>query len=81
MFCIYRHPHGVSLNGREYFLGKDNKVMLFESKEKALSYIGIVEEGTGGIFVEELGTDESGLKLFDLGAKPEDFIPSKEQGK
>ena len=39
MKVIYQHPEGISLNGKEYLLGKKNKVLMFNNENTALTYL------------------------------------------
>ena len=39
MISIYRYINGISLNGREYLLNKENKVLLFPSSDKAFKFL------------------------------------------
>jgi hypothetical protein len=39
LYHVYTHPHGISLNGREYLLDDEEEVMLFTSINKAVTFI------------------------------------------
>ena len=65
-YRIYRHPEGISLNGKEFVLDKEDKVMLFDTETDAVKLVAddIGEDVTvqeleedHGIFIEE---DEDG---------------------
>jgi hypothetical protein len=40
MIVAYAHPHGISLNGREYLLdAPDGDILFFENDNQLLTYI------------------------------------------
>ena len=39
MYHVYMHPHGISLNGREFLLDDAGNVMLFPSIDNALKFV------------------------------------------
>ena len=65
-FAIYRHPFGISLNGREYALdGPDGDIMEFESREAAIGWASSVSN-IGPVADEEAMNEELGLFIEDL---------------
>ena len=68
-FTVYRHPNGISLNGREYALdGEDGNVLEFDSREDAVQWtnsIAPIEVTDEEIMNEELGLfiEEQGEEL------------------
>ena len=61
-YRIYRHPEGISLNGKEFVLDEEDKVMLFDTETDAVKLVAddIGEDVTvqeleedHGIFIEE----------------------------
>ena len=61
-YRIYRHPEGISLNGKEFVLDEEDKVMLFDTETDAVKfvaddieeYVTVQElEEDHGIFIEE----------------------------
>jgi len=65
-FAIYRHPFGISLNGREYALdGPDGDIMEFESREAALKWAGSICPDVD-VTDEEVLNEEVGLFICDL---------------
>ena len=61
-YRIYRHPEGISLNGKEFVLDEEDKVMLFDTETDAVKfvaddieeYVTVHElEEDHGIFIEE----------------------------
>lgn len=66
MFAVYRHPYGISLNGREYALdGPDGNIMEFESREAAIGWANSVSN-IGAVADEEAMNEELGLFIEDL---------------
>lgn len=68
MITCYKHPHGISLNGREYLLDGD-EIALFENEQELFDHINdgvgyvavtsIQELNDEGIYVEDAQqTDE-----------------------
>lgn len=62
VWVITRYPHGVRLNPVEYVLGKDNKVLLFDTAGDALNHYlehgGDVEDINHGVQIcEEIKDD------------------------
>ena len=39
MYHVYAHPHGISLNGREFLLDDAENIMLFPSIDNALKFV------------------------------------------
>jgi len=65
-FAIYRHPFGISLNGREYALdGPDGDIMEFESREAALKWADSICPDVD-VTDEEVLNEEVGLFICDL---------------
>jgi hypothetical protein len=65
-FAIYRHPFGISLNGREYALdGPDGDIMEFESREAALKWADSICPDAD-VTDEEVLNEEVGLFICDL---------------
>jgi len=65
-FAIYRHPFGISLNGREYALdGSDGDIMEFESREAALKWADSICPDVD-VTDEEVLNEEVGLFICDL---------------
>ena len=65
-FAIYRHPFGISLNGREYALdGPDGDIMEFESREAALKWANSICPDVE-VTDEEVLNEEVGLFICDL---------------
>ena len=61
-YRIYRHPEGISLNGKEFVLDEEDTVMLFDTETDAVKfvaddieeYVTVQElEEDHGIFIEE----------------------------
>ena len=61
-YRIYRHPEGISLNGKEFVLDEEDKVMLFDTETDVVKLVAndIGEDVTvqeleedHGIFIEE----------------------------
>jgi len=76
-FAVYRHPYGISLNGREYALdGEDGNVLEFNSRDDALQWadsiapIEVTDEETMneelGLFIEEIGEELSEAHVMTL---------------
>ena len=57
MISIYRYINGISLNGREYLLNEENKVLLFPSSDKAFKFL-----AKGGVETK----DEEELEEYGL---------------
>tara|TARA_Y100000389_G_C17338080_1_gene451754 strand:- start:500 stop:805 length:306 start_codon:yes stop_codon:yes gene_type:complete len=38
-YHVYMHPHGISLNGREFLLDDAENVMLFPSVDNAIKFV------------------------------------------
>ena len=38
-YRIYRHPEGISLNGKEFVLDEEDKVMLFDTETDAVKFV------------------------------------------
>ena len=53
MKVIYQQPEGISLNGKEYLLGKKDKVLMFNNENTALTYL--KSKGIEAANEEELG--------------------------
>jgi len=57
MYSIYRHINDISLNGREYILDADDKLMLFPTHQEAMEYLeqnGITREDIGiSVWIEK----------------------------
>ena len=71
-FAIYRHPFGISLNGREYALdGPDGDIMEFESREAALKWADSICPDVE-VTDEEVLNEEVGLFICDL-SEAEDY--------
>lgn len=65
-FAIYRHPFGISLNGREYALdGPDGDIIEFESREAALKWADSICPDVD-VTDEEVLNEEVGLFICDL---------------
>jgi hypothetical protein len=65
-FAIYRHPYGISLNGREYALdGPDGDIMEFESREAAIQWADSICPDVD-VTDEEVLNEELGLFICDL---------------
>jgi hypothetical protein len=65
-FAIYRHPYGISLNGREYALdGPDGDIMEFESREAAIEWADSICPDVD-VTDEEVLNEELGLFICDL---------------
>ena len=59
-FAVYRHPYGISLNGREYALdGPDGAIMEFDSRSAAIEWANSicpdVDVTDEGVLNEEVG--------------------------
>ena len=55
MIIIYKHPHGVTLNPKEYLLDNDDEVLRFKSEEEARKHLsdnGINDAEAFGIHFE-----------------------------
>lgn len=54
---IYRHPEGISLNGKEYILNDDNTLKTFDDENKAKCFllcVGYEEEDIDEyVFIED----------------------------
>jgi len=76
MFAVYRHPYGISLNGREYALdGPDGDIMEFESREAAIGWASSVSN-IGPVADEEAMNEELGLFIEDLGEREDENTSS-----
>ena len=65
-FAIYRHPFGISLNGREFALdSEDGDIIAFESVESALKWANSVCPDVD-VTDEEVLNEEVGLFICDL---------------
>ena len=53
MICAYRHPHGISLNGREYLLD-DGELAIFEHENELIEFINMHNTGEKVNSVEQL---------------------------
>ena len=58
MICAYRHPHGISLNGREYLLD-DGELAIFEHENELIEFINMHNTGEKVNSVEQL--EEHGI--------------------
>tara|TARA_R110002073_G_scaffold313238_1_gene485065 strand:- start:1779 stop:2027 length:249 start_codon:yes stop_codon:yes gene_type:complete len=60
MYNVYRYPHGISLNGREYLLDDAGDVMLFPSVENAFKFVSdaLRQIGDLDIDADDLTQDE-----------------------
>ena len=60
MYNVYRYPHGISLNGREYLLDDAGDVMLFPSEENAFKFVSDALRQVGDLDVDadDLTQDE-----------------------
>ena len=44
-YRIYRYPHGISLNGKEFICNENDEVKLFKSEKAALAFLNKNNEG------------------------------------
>ena len=58
MICAYKHPHGISLNGREYLLD-DGELAIFEHENELIEFINMHNTGEKVNSVEQL--EEHGI--------------------
>jgi hypothetical protein len=61
LYHVYIHPHGISLNGKEYLLDDAGEVMLFASKDKALKFLsaGLIQVGDLDVDADTLTEDKA----------------------
>lgn len=65
-FAIYRHPFGISLNGREFALdGPDGDIIEFESRKAAIQWADSICPDVD-VTDEEVLNEEVGLFICDL---------------
>ena len=58
-FIIYRHPEGISLNGREYLLDDKDKLITFDTYDQAKQFLIDQSYATGDIDENVFIADEN----------------------
>ena len=70
MICAYRHPNGISLNGREYLLD-GGELAIFEHEHELIEFINMHNTGDKVETVEQL--EEHGIFTEFAEIAVEDF--------
>lgn len=86
VFLAYQHPHGISLNGREYLLEEpDGEVIQFRSIASLVDFINretgekfetISDLEEHGIYIERVDFKERLHEALDAGTVDKDYLIS-----
>lgn len=65
MIKVYRHPEGISLNGREYLLDHNNKEIEFETMELVHAYLKVDTLKNTGVYTEGVHETEDNYPIVE----------------